>query len=784
MSRRNSRNTRPGRGFGTPFVPRVEALEGRDLPSAFTVLNLDDGGVGSLRDAIAAAEANPGPDTIDFTPGLQGTITLTGGELQIRGDAAITGPGADRITVSGNGASRVFRVIGGIDAGTATAATISGLTISHGLALSGGGVRNEGFSDLTLSHVVLTDNRAIGGPTPNAPAWGGGVLSNGLGTHLSVIDSLVASNTADGRPNGRPGLGGGIAVGNGGRLTMLGSTVADNLAVGGVGGIGRGAGVDIIVGSGEVRDCTFRGNAAIGGTGQFISGAGGGLRVTLGDLVVDRCVVSGNRAVGGFNPSGFGYYAFGGGIDVSSSSAVITGCTLDDNEAVAGDGLLGGWNSDGGAMRVFISTATVTDTRFTNNRSLGTNGGNGQGGAILVAVEGEVFLNRCTLTGNEAIGGDGGIDGVGQGTGGAIALFYDSSATITDSHLSNNRAVGGSGNSVTGFDVSVGPAFGGAISNAIGCQIDITRSVFRGNEAIGGSNTFHDAPNAVDAGSAHGGAITTGTGAIAVIRDSVIERNRAVGGNNNRGIGPTGTVGSATGGGIDNVNDGIPFGEGPTTLTVINCTIAHNEAIGGDTNTASGGDVFVGAGLGGGLSNSYGSTADVSGSRLTHNKAVGGKGNSTGGSLPVNLGAGGAVFNAYGNFVWDGLLLAPSVVTLRDCTVAHNQARGGPGAGGWGGGVANMLDADTTVTGGTLSHNLALGGPGGSGYGGGAFNDETSRLALWSGTVTGNHANGDAGVGGGVYNRGTFTLDTLAVVTGNHASTSDDDVFGDFDIVP
>lgn len=42
-----------------------EALEGRIVPSTFTVINLADDGAGSLRDAVAQADANPGPDLVD-----------------------------------------------------------------------------------------------------------------------------------------------------------------------------------------------------------------------------------------------------------------------------------------------------------------------------------------------------------------------------------------------------------------------------------------------------------------------------------------------------------------------------------------------------------------------------------------------------------------------------------------------------------------------------------------------------------------------------------------------
>ena len=90
------------------FRPTLEALEHRWVPSTLTVTNNLDSGAGSLRADIATAKNG---DTILFAPSLNGqTITLTSGELLIKRNLTIAGPGAGNLTVSGNHASRVFEL--------------------------------------------------------------------------------------------------------------------------------------------------------------------------------------------------------------------------------------------------------------------------------------------------------------------------------------------------------------------------------------------------------------------------------------------------------------------------------------------------------------------------------------------------------------------------------------------------------------------------------------------------------------------------------------------------
>src|SRR5262249_44416599 len=166
--------------------PQVEGLEERWAPAVDTVLNLNPSGAGSLADVLAAANAG---DTIVFAPGLSGTIT-PGGPLTVAKSVTIQGPGAAALSISGDN-----NVIGGngqqvflINAGVS--ATISGLTITNGLASSsirsanGGAIDNEGNLAL-LGDVISNSTASTAGV--NIDAFGGGIFSNGT---LSLVNCL------------------------------------------------------------------------------------------------------------------------------------------------------------------------------------------------------------------------------------------------------------------------------------------------------------------------------------------------------------------------------------------------------------------------------------------------------------------------------------------------------------------------------------------------------------------------------------------------------------------
>src|SRR2546423_2245340 len=140
----------------TTHRPGLEVLEDRCLPSTFTVLNLLDSGPDSLRAAVVAANANPGPDAIDF--GVTGSIALTSGQLDITDSVSINGPGAGALTVSGSGASRVVEIAGD------PTVMIAGLTVANGWTTDspGGGISMAGGT-WTPHQWLRSGRQAVGG---------------------------------------------------------------------------------------------------------------------------------------------------------------------------------------------------------------------------------------------------------------------------------------------------------------------------------------------------------------------------------------------------------------------------------------------------------------------------------------------------------------------------------------------------------------------------------------------------------------------------------------------
>ncbi len=294
-----------------------------------TLADEDDGDFSpldfSLREAIGAASlVGDGTPVILFdsslTSGGPAVIQLSFGELAIGNRLVIDGPGADQLTIDGQGNARIFNVDDGNPMYLNDVA-IRGLTIAGGFhASSGGGIfTNE---RLTVSESVLTGNEA---------QWGGGIYNNVEG-ELLVVRSTVSGNSASVAGAGIYNWGGttsifettvsgndagdaaGILNGNFGAVSVEASTISGNHAIGGNGGgilqagalfkilnstisgnvaDGEGGGIQHDFGPLEVRHSTITANRADADNSGI--GGGGGIFHVLGPtLLVDHTIVAGN----------------------------------------------------------------------------------------------------------------------------------------------------------------------------------------------------------------------------------------------------------------------------------------------------------------------------------------------------------------------------------------------------------------------------------------------------------------------------------------------------------
>ncbi len=562
--------------------PMVTALEGRALLSTLLVSNTSDSGAGSLRAAINQANADGGGDTIVFSSlfNTPQTITLTSGDLELARDPAtttITGPGASLLTVSGGGESQVFDI-------EISSLSLTGVTISGGSAVTGGGLLNDGT--LTLTDCTISGNSA---------ADDGGGLTN-FGTVTLTGCSL----------SGNDGAGSGGGLQNDGTATLTNCTLSGNSA-----NVGGGLFNYQTGSTATLTNCTVSGNFASargGGLSNFfgdtlslsntiVAGNSGGDVDNDGDYTEDHSLIGGNPLLsplgdyGGPTPT----MALLSGSPAIGAGAAASGAPATDQRGFARVGAvdIGAFQTQGTAsMVVNVTTDGLASGLGQLDFRQAINLANVQAGNNTVSFDPSIFgttPQTITLTAGEI-----GLGGVGSpivtGPGGSLL-------SISGNNASRVFFVNGTSATLSGLTITGGSApYGGGVW-CKGGTLSLSDCIITGNSTTQNDDPFKSGGGVLNEGgtlslegctvsgnstSQYGGGLENSQGGTTTLTDCFVSGNSATRGGSglfNYGAATlnltnctvSGNSAQTRGGGLENLGPG-----GAATLT--NCTVTANYA--------------------------------------------------------------------------------------------------------------------------------------------------------------------------------------------------------------
>lgn len=395
----------------------------------------------TLRDAVDDSNNLAGSDTIVFDPAVFGTpqtITLANAIFvsPATGESlTITGPGANLLTIRGNGAADSTGQIFNRNPNTSHALLLSGMTLTNAgfsavpnnftgaqtsltvtnvafvsnSSFAGGAINSS--APLTVTGCTFTNNTANGGgATGNG---GGAIFSLGAGAVITITDSTFTGNTQ----TAGDGPSGGAIRNREGTMTITNSTFTNNTSRNGGGAISNG---DIL----NISGSTFTGNST-----TFGDASGGAVSsFTSGQLTITNSLITGSSALGD-----------GGGIFAGfSGTTTITNTTISNNTANSDNNTTG----EGGGLyfRGDAGAVTISNSTISGNQALGT-AGNGGG----IDVSSAMNMTNSTVSGNTAGRNGGGI----RATGGIV--------NITSSTIVNNTAAMDGGGVNRNFNGSSNP---------------------------------------------------------------------------------------------------------------------------------------------------------------------------------------------------------------------------------------------------------------------------------------------------------------------------------------
>jgi predicted outer membrane repeat protein len=295
---------------------------GNNYTAVITVINQNNSGTGSLRQAITEAVTG---GAINFAPALAGGTILLTSSLAIDKDLIIDGTALNpRVSVSGGGAVRIT-TIGSV--GSPRTVTFRSMILKDGRISGsdcGGAILVINDSRLTLNNMVLTANTAQDG---------GAVCARGY-AKVTILDSEFTYNSS-------PSTGGAIYLQTPIDLTVTRTRFANNSSTSG------GAIYFSMSGRGVLEENVFENNTASGSGGAIASYNAPGVGLTLkNNLFFGNSAGSGGGAIR---------------IDRASSTSVI----LENNT------FYGNQANFGGAISSDASTELRNNTFSTNQASNG-----------------------------------------------------------------------------------------------------------------------------------------------------------------------------------------------------------------------------------------------------------------------------------------------------------------------------------------------------------------------------------------------------------------------------
>lgn len=433
--------------------------------ASITVDTLTDGlGVAgcSLREAIDNANndnntqggcaAGSGADVI--TLNVNGTYTLTAGEIIVSSSITIQENTGVAAMISGNNASRVFNV-----QTTNGSLTLNGLMVQNGSATTAGGCIQVGassggaltFNNGTLQNCTTTNSGGAIGSTGGTHSItisnstlqnntsginGGAVSQTGTASVLSISGSIFSNNRA-GTGTG-DSFGGAVRYSNNSTavFSIVNTTFNNNRAESTTGN-GRGGALHFTAfdaaQTGTISGSTFTNNQALNGSTQV---AGGAIyKSGLGSLSISSSIFTGNSA-----PEG-------GAIFNNQGSLSVTTSRIQSNTA-SGNG--GAYYTQSGTIDSITASCivdngdtAVVDTEVTNDMQAEGNWWGTSWGPRIVGQESET---GSSVSNGDSITGDG------------VANINDS---ISDVHVGLTSA-GSYSTSPTGNWITSVPTVAGA----------------------------------------------------------------------------------------------------------------------------------------------------------------------------------------------------------------------------------------------------------------------------------------------------------------------------------